>query len=346
MNREEHAHKRHSRRAFIGAAVSALFSAGCAGSKGDERQPRQKLLKARTSTVTLARCHSYEEDIFAAIKSLLSSADLPDLSGKRVVVKPNMVEYRPDRPVTTSAAAVKAAIELADYLGAREIIVAEGPGHFRDTEFLLEKTGIGTMLAKLGVRFVDLNLDDIDGIENKNGLTRAGRLFLPKTVLDCDALISVPKLKTHHFVGMTASMKNLFGIMPGRMYGWPKNMLHWLGIPETIVDINYAVPPSIALVDAVVAMEGDGPINGVARNSGFLAIGSDCAAVDSTCARAIGIDPARLHYLVLAGQEIGNTDPGAIAIAGAALSSLQSSFEMAPSFRSDRGSAFTLNKES
>ena len=75
-------------------------------------------------------------------------------------------------------------------------------------------------------------------------------------------LISLPKLKTHHWAGATLSLKNLFGTLPGICYGWPKNELHWRGIPNSIVDIALTRTPDLAIVDGIVGMEGDGPLNG------------------------------------------------------------------------------------
>jgi uncharacterized protein (DUF362 family) len=117
----------------------------------------------------------------------------------------------------------------------------------------------------------------------------------------------MPKLKTHHWAGMTCSMKNLFGVLPGAVYGWPKNILHTRGIPNSIVDLTATVRPSLAIVDAVTAMEGDGPIMGKPRPLGFVAIGTDFPAVDATCARVIGLDPAKLDYLQQASRYLGNT---------------------------------------
>ncbi len=65
-------------------------------------------------------------------------------------------------------------------------------------------------------------------------------------------------------------MKNLFGVVPGAVYGWPKNLLHMRGISNSILDLNGVVRPHLAIVDAVTAMEGDGPIMGRARTLGFV----------------------------------------------------------------------------
>jgi hypothetical protein len=92
-----------------------------------------------------------------------------------------------------------------------------------------------------------------------------GHLWLPRTVLASDFIVSMPKVKTHHWTGVTLSMKNMFGIVPGGRYGWPKNVLHWAGIHESILDICATVRPQFVIADAIVGMEGDGPLSGIAR---------------------------------------------------------------------------------
>ena len=87
-------------------------------------------------------------------------------------------------------------------------------------------------------------------------------------MLDADSIVSLPKLKTHHWAGMTCSLKNLFGVVPGAIYGWPKNVLHFRGIDNSILDIAPTDPPQLAIVDAIVGMEGDGPIMGRAKPVG------------------------------------------------------------------------------
>jgi uncharacterized protein (DUF362 family) len=122
----------------------------------------------------------------------------------------------------------------------------------------------------------------------------------------------MPKLKTHHWAGMTCSMKNLFGTVPGAVYGWPKNVLHVHGISNSIVDLVSSIQPHFTIVDAVTAMEGDGPIMGQPRSLGFVAMGSDLVAVDATCARVIGLDPAKIDYLRAASRFLGVSDSARI----------------------------------
>lgn len=344
-------HKVKRRDFLVGAAgaVTTIAMGGCGGQKLNvdlqDATPAQKARKKEgRSTVGLIQCPSYDEDIFQAVKPYLASLTLPDLKGKTVVIKPNMVEFHPVSPITTNPKAIFAAVQLADYLGAKEIIIGEGPGHMRDTEFLLEASGIGKLCKTHKLRYVDLNLDDLEKVENVDGFSKLKTFYLPKTIMHADAVISVPKMKTHHWVGMTASMKNLFGTVPGRKYGWPKNVLHLNGIPHCILDLVNMVKPQIAFVDAIVAMEGDGPIMGTAKNSGFIAIGTDLAAVDSTCSRTMEIPIEKLLYIRMAGQVVGNIDPALIDIKGASIDTLKQKFEMPITFadakllkQSDRG---------
>ncbi len=207
-------------------------------------------------------------------------------------------------------AAAAAALRRA---GAREVVVGEGPGHRRDIEYLLAGTGLDDTLREERLRFVDLNHDDVARVPLRSRFMGIDALWLPATLLASDFVVSLPKLKTHHLAGMTASMKNLFGVVPGAVYGWPKNLLHFRGIEHSIVDLVATVRPSLTIVDAVVAMEGDGPIMGRPRPMGLLAMGTDLAAVDATLARIIGLDPGKMPYLGLAADFLGNVGEGRIA---------------------------------
>ena len=122
---------------------------------------------------------------------------------------------------------------------------------------------------------------------------RASRLagfYFPQQVVEADLIVSMPKMKTHHWVGFTAALKNMYGTIPGIKYGWPKNVLHHAGIPETVFDINASLPKTIAIVDGIVAMEGDGPIMGSPSRWACSPIGTNPTAVDATLGRIMGFD--------------------------------------------------------
>jgi uncharacterized protein (DUF362 family) len=257
------------------------------------------------------------------------------LAGKRVVLKPNIVEYHRDKVINTHPHVIAAVIELCRREGASDIIVAEGPGHCRNVEHLVTASGLGDVLRHHRVSFVDLNHDEPVKRINLGRLTKLDYLFMAETVTTADVLISLPKLKTHHWAGATLSLKNLFGTLPGTCYGWPKNELHWRGLENSIIDIALTRPPDLAIIDGIVGMEGDGPLNGTPKPLGALIMGTDPLAVDATCCRLMMLDPERVGYLVLGyRKKLGLLHEREIEQIGERIEGLARPFETLPHFHS------------
>jgi uncharacterized protein (DUF362 family) len=284
------------------------------------------------SAVHIARAPDYDGDLAAVLRQQYESfkATVP-LTGKRVVLKPNLVEYHRDKVINTDPRVVAGVIELCRREGAAEVIVAEGPGHCRNVEYLVSASGLGDVLKHYQVPFVDLNHDEPVKLPNLGRLTRLEHLYMAKTVATAEVLISLPKLKTHHWAGATLSLKNLFGVLPGICYGWPKNELHWRGIENSIVDIALTRTPELAIVDGIVGMEGDGPLNGTPKPLGALVMGTDLVAVDATCCRLMRLAAEKIGYLVLANRKrLGLLREEQIAQLGESIDSLAQPFETVP----------------
>jgi len=322
---------RISRRQFVGALTIPLVAAGCSRPPYDPR----RFSKPDRSPVALLSAPSYDVDFSDLIGRGLRELGV-DVRGRRVFLKPNMVEYEPGTAINTNPLVVIGAAVAFKTAGAAEVTVGEGPGHRRDTDYLITRTGLYDHLREHRIRFVDLNQDDVRDVALESHYMRLDRLALPVEVLRSDFIVSMPKLKTHHWAGMTASMKNFFGVVPGAVYGWPKNILHMHGIPQSILDLNATIRPHFSIVDGVTAMEGDGPIMGQPRSLGMVAMGRDLTAVDSTCARVIGLDPRRIPYLAEAGHFLGNMDDRRIDQRGEAVSRYATTFEVVDSFKSMR----------
>jgi uncharacterized protein (DUF362 family) len=257
------------------------------------------------------------------------------LAGKRVVLKPNLVEYHRDKVINTNPHVVAAVIELCRREGAAEVIVAEGPGHWRNVEYLVAASGLGDMLRHYNTPFVDLNHDEPNKRLNLGRLTGLEHLYLAETIATADVVISLPKLKTHHWAAATLSLKNLFGTLPGICYGWPKNELHWRGIDNSIVDIAATRMPDLAIVDGIIGMEGDGPLNGTPKPMGVLIMGCDLVAVDATCCRLMQLDPERVGYLVMAyHKKLGQLAAAHIQQLGETIEGRAQPFDTVPEFRS------------
>ena len=155
-------------------------------------------------------------------------------------------------------------------------------------------------------------------------------LWLPRTVLEADFVVSMPKIKAHHWAGVTLSMKNMFGVVPGARYGWPKNILHWAGIQQSILDICATVPVHFVIADGIVAMEGNGPLNGTPRYLGKAVLADDPVAADVTCARLMGFEPHRIDHICEASRFIGNSSSVLIDQVGETLTRPAAPFQVVP----------------
>jgi uncharacterized protein (DUF362 family) len=290
---------------------------------------------APPTEVSITRALAYDQALYDIVRRALAEHRL-NVRGRNVVLKPNLVEFEPGSVVNTHPLLVHAAYEAFAAMGAASVRIAEGPGHRRNTLDLADAAGYFRIVPEFEEIFTDLNIDDVSRVHLRRQVSRIGKLYLPNTALGADLLVSMPKMKTHHWAAATLSMKNLFGTVPGALYGWPKNVLHWAGIDESIADLRTVFPRQFALVDGVVGMEGNGPIQGKAKYAGVLVAGRDLAAVDATCCRIMRIDPHKVAYLRLASKAGGRVAEGEIHQLGEPIASVETPFDLLPYFRSYR----------
>lgn len=311
-----------SRRGFQTAVAAGALS-GCTQKPANGPAPF-----AGRSTVSILKAPDYQADLTSIILTGLKQAGLGDVNGKRVLLKPNLVEFDRETAINTHPRVVISAFEAFRSLGAH-VTIAEGPGHRRDTFGLTEEAGYWQEMRSLDDHFVDLNRDDV---RSAGPLIGRPDFFFSETLLGADLIVSLPKMKTHHWAGATLSMKNFFGLVPGSIYGWPKNLLHYNGIDNSIVALNRRFRNTFAIVDGIVGMEGNGPIQGQPKPLGALVFGSDLLAVDATCCRLMGIDPSRIDYLKKA-ADLGAIPEAQIDQRGETISSLRRPFHLIDQFQ-------------
>jgi len=283
------------------------------------------------SRVIIRRAASYEQELGTLIYESLVEFALP-VKDKVILLKPNLVGLDPLGVMNTHPAVIAATRESFLRLGASQVLIGDGPAMDRDTEAILESVRLREFIGPLARIFVDLNIDEIERVPLATKASRLKELFMPKTVLGTDLVVSLPKLKTHHWAGVTLSLKNMFGVVPGSCYGWPKNVLHWAGIDNAILDINAAVKPDFAIVDGIVGMEGNGPIQGTPKACGALIFGDDPVAVDATCCRVMGLLPERIKYLAAAGTMLGHIKADKIQQVGENIAAVRSKFAVVKEF--------------
>jgi uncharacterized protein (DUF362 family) len=286
-----------TRRNFLKAATAGVGLTATAG-QGLNHAARDYYPLAAQARVSILHAASYTRNLGDLLRQGMKNHTL-DVRGKRVVLKPNLVEYHTAHRINTHPLLVVAAVDCFRSLGASEVVIADGPGHQRDTEMLLDLSGLGDVARSERLRFVDLNTDSLHRVPTATRFTELRELWLPETILNADVVVSMPKLKTHHWAGVTLSLKNLFGVIPSVRYGWPKNVLHWHGINQSIVDIATTVRPAFAIIDGIEGMEGNGPLHGETVSAQVIVMSENLAAADATAARLMGIDPLRVVHLDL-----------------------------------------------
>ena len=319
------------RRDFLPMACAAVLAgyAGYAGRQSRKARPRNL---AGPSGVAVVKASSYSDDLVSRMLEGIRQCKL-DVRGKSVLLKPNLVEFDPATCINTNVAVIAAALEVFKTLGASEVWIGEGPGHRRDTYALAEMARYRSDISKFDAQFVDLNRDDVSSVK---GFADRDEIYLPNTALRADLIVSLAKMKTHHWAGATLSMKNFFGLVPGSVYGWPKNELHHVGIDRSIVELNRIFHRSFAIVDGIVGMEGNGPIQGTPKPVGVLVMGADLPAVDATCCRIMGIDPQRVEYLRMAAERLGITEESRIEQRGETIRAVHTDFKLIKEFRDYR----------
>ncbi len=248
--------------------------------------------------VAVVKCASYSpqavaESLRSAIS--LSGEGFPDVRGKRILMKPNILSgAAPEKAVTTHPEFVKQCVLLFLELGASEVYAGDSPG-YQSTEFAGKKSGIMEAVTEAGGIWADFS----DYITLKNPAGRLVKSFnIASAIEKADMIVSLPKMKTHQLLYYTGGMKNLFGLVPGLQ----KSAFH-LRFSERalfarmIVDLNIAVKPSFTIMDAVTAMEGPGPGNGKPRHAGLILASSNTLALDITAARIMGYNPLDLPVI-------------------------------------------------
>jgi uncharacterized protein (DUF362 family) len=316
------------RRAMISATGLALGGMATARLLPEEMFLRDR--RPARSQVAIISAATYCEGLADSLTRALRIFGLT-LRHKSVLLKPNLVEYIAGVEVNTNPILVVAAAEAFRNLGARSVVVAEGPGHQRDTYLVLAESGLEAQLRMQELAFVDLNRDDLVKVPTRAKYTGLKHLWLPRTVLASDFVVSMPKIKTHHWAGVTLSMKNMFGVVPGSKYGWPKNVLHWKGIHRSIVDICATAPIHFVVADGVVAMEGNGPLHGTHRHLGKIVLADDPVAADFVCAQLMGLNPGLIWHLDRASRFLGN-GPGRIDLIAEEMPQQIVPFEVLPEF--------------
>lgn len=257
------------------------------------------------SQVAVIHCGSYEYgEVKQAVErgfSLLGGAAAFTRPNEKILLKPNWLAAEPpERCVTTHPAVFRAVAEVLQRAGAR-LTYGDSPA-FQSPDIAAKRTGLSEAAEELGIPLADFR----SGQEFHFPEGKQNKVFtIVNAVLDSDAVISMPKMKTHGFQRVTGAVKNQFGCIPGTA----KSAYH-VKVPDAyhfarmLVDLNAAIHPRLYIMDGIQAMEGNGPRGGNPRQMNVLLMSTDPIALDATACRLMNLDPA-LVLTNKVGMEMG-----------------------------------------
>ena len=246
--------------------------------------------------VALVRCEDYDlgrvQTCLGQALDLLGGVSSFVRPGQRVLLKPNLLRaMSPDTAATTHPAVVAAAARLVREAGGLPVILDSPGGPYSPILLrrLYRRTGMEWAAEISGA---ELNYD----VTTEQVPLPAGRVLhrldIVRPLLDADVLINLAKFKTHNLTTLTLSIKNLFGLVPGALkVGYHGKLQNKNRFVEGLVDILLYARPALNIIDAVVAMEGNGPSGGDPRALGALIAAADAFAADIVAAALVGLSP-------------------------------------------------------
>ncbi len=241
--------------------------------------------------VSIVKCENYEhiEVKTAILKSLelIGGLEKTVKPGDTVLLKVNVIAgFPPERAATTHPAVVGAMIELIREAGGIPW-VGDSSGAYGFTAQSLELSGIKKACEDSGGKLINFESTGTYPVKVNGRVLNS--INVAKPVIDCDVLVSLPKMKTHMLTKYTGAVKNFYGVIPGS----GKAAIHRQAPTEeslscAIVDIYSALKPGLAVMDGIVGMEGDGATNGTPISSGVILSSADCVALDAVASQVMG----------------------------------------------------------
>jgi len=242
--------------------------------------------------VAIIGCETYHNDMVkAAVEKgigLLGGVDMFALKGEKILLKPNLLSAStPEKCVTTHPSLFRAVAE-AFIAGGAVVSYGDSPA-IGSTKGAAKKAGLQAVAEDLNIGLADFKT----GVEIFFEGGRQNRKFvISKGVLNSDGVVSLPKLKTHGLEKFTGCVKNQFGCIPGVLKGeYHVKLPDAWDFGKMLVDLNRFINPRLYIMDAIEAMEGNGPRSGRPRRMNMLLFSSDPVALDATVLRLIGLNP-------------------------------------------------------
>lgn len=239
-------------------------------------------------------CKEYNDQVITSIRQLLKDVPPPDVTGKTVLLKPNILSpKKPEFAICTHPVVVAACVKVFYELGAKKVIVGESPA-VGPSLVAAKASGMLDAVVEASGQWVDFS-ESVTVPCHEGSLVKSFEFASP--FIQADIVVSVSKLKSHQLMAYTGAMKNLFGLV----VGLKKAQTHYRfsdkkEFARYLTDLNLASGAQYAIMDAIVGMDGPGgPGNGNPVKLGFLAASDNILALDWVCASLVGYNP---HHIL------------------------------------------------
>jgi len=222
------------------------------------------------------------EGLDKALQNALNAAEWTKHIKGTVLIKPNICskEY-----IVGAVTNPQLLFHLVSFLRDKveEVIVGESNGYNYNCDEAFTQTGIEEIVKKAGGKTINLSKDRAVEVQNSNALWLK-KIYLPKTLVEADSVVSVPVMKTHEFTLYGGAIKNLFGCIPNnrRIFLHPH-------LNEVFHDLIVVLQPKFAVIDATVAMEGNGPNRGIPVPMNLVFASSNVLTIDKVATEIMGI---------------------------------------------------------
>ena len=257
------------------------------------------------SKVALIRCESYDvAEVKAAVQKgidLLGGVQGFVKSGEKILLKPNWImSVPPERCATTHPAVFRAVSEIFQGAGADLSYGDAGgrSGTMKELQEAAKTTGFLEHSNALGIPLADF----VQGREIDTG---SHKFLIANGPLNADGIISLPKLKTHGFLKLTGAIKNQFGCIPVSKYQYHQQLQRPADFARMLIDLNMYLHPRLYIMDGIMGMDGNGPMNGDPKRMNVLILSADPVALDATVCRLVDVNP-EYSYTVSLGMQAGH----------------------------------------
>ncbi len=274
------------------------------------------------SRVAIVRCEDYEKErvsdaVAQALEALGGAAQFATETDG-LLLKPNILKGAPpESALTTHPEILRAVAEQFQNMATppRKLSMGDSPA-WGSLASCAEQAGLSRVCEELRIPLVTFR----KGVKvpNPDGVVYA-HLTMAKEAMDADGIINLPKLKTHCQLYMTGAVKNLFGCVAGKRKAW----WHFKAgtfedyFPLMLVETARLLKTRLSILDAVFAMEGQGPAQGTPRKVGLIIASADPVALDRVACEVTGLSPEKLRTLEAARVTgFGETDLNKIDVVG------------------------------